>query len=100
MAPTSTYSNIAIVKIDSKEQQIVAYPNPVKRSESLQLSLQNITASKIEIINSLGQVVYSNSAKQTGSIGIPVSSVLAPGQYVVRIVSEDKVHTQKLLIKE
>jgi Secretion system C-terminal sorting domain len=95
-----TYSNIAIVKIDSKEQQIVAYPNPVKRSESLQLSLQNITASKIEIINSLGQVVYSNSAKQTGSIGIPVSSVLAPGQYVVRIVSEDKVHTQKLLIKE
>jgi Regulator of chromosome condensation (RCC1) repeat/Secretion system C-terminal sorting domain len=94
-----SYSNVAIVKVGSKEQLIAVYPNPVKRGESLQLSLQNITANKIEIINVLGQVVYNNTTKQTGSIGISISSELAPGQYVVRIVSDTKADVQKILIQ-
>lgn len=94
-----TYSNVAIVKVGSKEQGVSVYPNPVKKGESLQLSLQNITANKIEIINTMGQVVYSNAAKQTGSFGIPISSSFATGQYTVRIISENKTTTQKLLIQ-
>jgi Secretion system C-terminal sorting domain len=93
-----TYSNVAIVKVGSKEQLIAVYPNPVKIGESLQVSLQNITAGKIEIINATGQVVYSNTAKQTGSISIPIAASLAPGQYVVRVISENKVGVQKILI--
>jgi uncharacterized repeat protein (TIGR03803 family) len=94
-----TYSNVAIIKVGGKEQLIVAYPNPIKRGESLQLSLQNITASKIEIINAAGQVVYSNMSKHTGSIGIPISSSLAQGQYMVRVTSENKTDVQKILIQ-
>lgn len=94
-----TYSNIAIVKIGSKEQSILAYPNPIKRGETMQLTLQNITTTKIEIINAIGQVVYSNTSKQTGSVGLPISSSLTPGQYVLRIVSDNKVDVQKILIQ-
>jgi uncharacterized repeat protein (TIGR03803 family) len=94
-----TYSNVAIVKVGSKEQLIVVYPNPVKRGESLQLTLQNITATKIEIINIVGQVVYSSTAKQTGSFSLPISSSLMPGQYVVRVVSESKIDVKKILIQ-
>jgi hypothetical protein len=94
-----TYSNVAVVKVGSKEQLFSVYPNPVKRGESLQVNLQNITACKIEIINAMGQIVYRNTAKQTGSIGIPISSSLAPGQYVVSLVSDNKVDVQKILIQ-
>jgi len=94
-----TYSNIAIVKVGTREQFVSVYPNPVKRGESLLLSLQNITITKIEIINAIGQVVYSSSAKQTGSFSLPVSSSLMPGQYVIRVISESRVDVQKILIQ-
>jgi hypothetical protein len=92
-----TYSNMAVIKVGSKEQLFSAYPNPVKKGESLQINLQNITAIKIEIINTVGQVVYSNNAKITGSTGLPVS--FASGQYILRVISKDKTLTQKLAIQ-
>jgi hypothetical protein len=60
--------------------------------------LQNITTNKIEIINTLRQVVYNKTAKQTGSIGISISPVLVAGQYFVRIVSDNNVAVKKILI--
>ncbi len=79
-----TYSNVAIVKVGSKEQLASVYPNPVKRGESLQVYLQNIIANNIQIINATGQVVYSNTRNQTGSMGIPVSFSWMPGLYFVK----------------
>lgn len=90
---------VAIVKVGNKEQSILVYPNPIKRGETMQLTLQNITATKIEIINAIGQVVYNNAAKLTGSFALPISSSLTPGQYMLRIVGESKVDVQKILIQ-
>jgi trimeric autotransporter adhesin len=91
------YSVILLVKM-SGEKNIIVYPNPVKRGESLQISLQNISANKIEIINTTGQIVYSNSAKQTGSISIPFPSTMPAGQYVLRIITATEVRLQKIQI--
>jgi hypothetical protein len=91
------YSAIMLVKI-SGDKKITIYPNPVKRGESLQVSLQNLTASKIEIINAVGNIVYSNALKLTGAINIPVSASLAPGQYMIRIISENNVEIKKVQI--
>ena len=90
---------VEIVKVGDKEQSILVYPNPIKRGESLQLSFQNITATKIEILNAVGQVVCSNASKQTGSFSLPISSSLTPGQYVLRVVGESKVDVQKIFIQ-
>ena len=90
---------VEIVKVGDKEQSILVYPNPIKRGESLQLSFQNITATKIEILNAVGQVVCSNASKQTGSFSLPISSSLTPGQYVLRVVGESKIDVQKIFIQ-
>jgi hypothetical protein len=42
--------------------------------------------------------VYSNMAKQNGSISIPISSLLASGEYLIIVISENKVYMQKILI--
>jgi hypothetical protein len=94
-----TYSNIAVVNVGSKEQLFSVYPNPIKKGESLQINLKNITADKIEIINTLGQVVYSKNEKQTGSISIPIVPTLAQGIYVIKVKSGNEVMTEKLIVQ-
>jgi Secretion system C-terminal sorting domain len=94
-----THSNVVILKFGSKEQSVSVYPNPVKKGEILQLSLQNITANKIELINAIGQVVYSNDTKQTGSFNLPILYSLMSGQYVLRVVSKNKVLMKKILLQ-
>ena len=91
------YSVIMLVKI-SEDKKIMVYPNPAKRGESLRVSLQNIIANKIKIINAAGQVVYSNSSKLTGSISIPLPGVLSAGQYILRVICAAEVKLQKIQI--
>jgi Secretion system C-terminal sorting domain len=92
------YSAILLVKI-ADVNKVTVYPNPVKKGATLQLSLQNITASKIEIINAVGQMLYRKTGKLTGSMSIPVSSSWACGQYLLRVISEKKVEIQKILVQ-
>ncbi|MGG9960411.1 LamG-like jellyroll fold domain-containing protein [Ferruginibacter sp. SUN106] len=94
-----SYSNTAVLKVGSKEQLFSVYPNPVKKGESLQLNLQNITADKIEIVNIAGQVVYSNANKQTGSFSLPISFLLPSGYYILKVISDYKIFTQKISIQ-
>jgi hypothetical protein len=91
------YSVVLLVKI-SGDKKITVYPNPAKKGGSLLISLQNITANKIEIINTAGQIVFSNSQKQTGSISIPLPGALPAGQYILRVISERDVQLQKIQI--
>lgn len=78
--------------------QIIAYPSPVTRGEKLQLRLQNTKANKIEMINTDGQVIYNSNTQITGSIDIPISASWAAGQYLLRVVSVNKIYTQKIFI--
>jgi hypothetical protein len=91
------YSLIMLVK-KTGGRGVAIYPNPVKRGESIRINLQSIVTTKVEIINMLAQVVYSNAAKLTGSISIPVSNAIPPGQYMIRIISENKVEVQKIQV--
>lgn len=86
-----TYSNIAIVKMGTKERAISIYPNPVNRGGSLQISLHNQQANRFELINQVGQMVHSQAININGSSSIVLPASLVPGIYTVRILSTDKV---------
>ena len=92
------YSTIVSIKITG-DNKITVYPNPVRGGEALQLNLQNITATKIEILNALGQSLYSKSGRLTGNVQVAVSTAWAAGQYVLRITSENIVVMKKILIR-
>jgi Secretion system C-terminal sorting domain len=91
------YSAILLVRMTGNNS-LTVYPNPVKRGETLQLSMQNNTATRIEILNTAGQVLYSKTGQLTASMGIPVSAAWPAGQYLLRVISENKVETQKILL--
>jgi len=90
------YSNIVVLDTEIKNESLIIYPNPVSRGEMIHINLQNIIAKRIDIINSIGQVVYSKFAA-FGTIRIKTSS-FAEGHYLVRIFDGQKITTQKFMV--
>ena len=88
-----TYSNIVKI-IAVKNKPIIIYPNPAQDY----IMLNNITAnSKVQIINSVGQVVLQRNVVSGGE-KINVSG-LGSGVYVVRVVWESGVWVGKMEVE-
>ncbi|GAB2809495.1 T9SS type A sorting domain-containing protein [Ferruginibacter profundus] len=94
-----TFSDIIFVKTGSSAQEITLYPNPVKQGENIKVSLQNITARKMELTTVAGQVVWSNKNNSTGSFIISLPAALAKGMYMVKIFTDDAVEIRKIMIE-
>jgi hypothetical protein len=87
----------SVVTVRTTNTGISAYPNPVKRGETLQLSLGDTRAGKIEVINVPGQVLYNKEGHLTGTINIPIPASWPAGKYLLRVIS-DKVTIRQILI--
>jgi len=94
---TVTYSMVQFIRFEN-DRAIILFPNPIKRGGVLHLNLQNMAPGTIEIINTAGQLVYSNSSKQTGIVSIPISSSLPAGEYVIRLIGGNSLETQKIQV--
>jgi hypothetical protein len=94
-----TYSNILLLKSGTTQQALTIYPNPVKKGELLQLSLQNIIANATQIVNNAGQVIYSNKNSMTGSVDITLPAVLKSGVYFIKVYTADNVFIRKIIIE-
>ena len=70
------------------------YPNPVKKSLTIETS-EKITL--IMIYNLLGQKVYSLKPKSIFKFDVDVSS-LSNGTYMVKAISDNKLHNFKIII--
>ena len=93
------YSNIVTLNSDQAKGQISIYPNPIKKGEIFQLNLQGAKAQQIDIFNTVGQLVYSRQqGLLQGNVSILSSKQWASGQYLVRIMEDQKVTTIKIMI--
>jgi hypothetical protein len=92
------YSVVLLIN-NSGNNELTVFPNPAKRGGMLQVNLQNSIAAKIEMMNATGQMLYSKQGKLSGTISIPVSSGWPMGQYIIRVISENKVETKKILLQ-
>ena len=83
--------------IFANEEKISAYPNPVRRGESMAITIPN-AAQKIELINAMGQVVYMQTSFESGTVKMPIYNAMATGEYVLRIYYNQTVETQKVVV--
>jgi subtilisin family serine protease len=73
-----------------RHSELKLYPNPA--SDELHIDLPaDIAIDRIEILNDLGQVIYSSVSKQK-SIDV---SLFAPGSYVIQIITSETIHTSR-----
>lgn len=77
-------------------QLVKIFPNPAK--ETLYINMERIDADQAELINAMGQRVWSESLKNTSQIQLNVSSY-EPGVYFFRVVSVEGQFSKKVIIE-
>ncbi len=80
---------------DSFEDQYLIFPNPSNGIFNIQTSYKNSETS-IEIVNILGEIVYSEKFYTNTYIDL---SHKPKGLYMVRLQTENKLHTTKIVFK-
>lgn len=95
--------NVVEIRLEEENTNIycLQYPNPATNMLSIDYQLFNAKYGEINIINALGQTVYSssidaNTMVQTLKIN---TSSWARGAYSIRISSESSVLTKRLLLE-
>lgn len=103
---TVSYSNIVKVSTDNRLPSYSLYPNPLKGTKVVNVSLVNVAAGKytVTITNVLGQKVQEvaiSHAGGNGSNAITVNSAIAAGTYsvTVRDVSGKSVYQSNLSVQ-
>ena len=78
---------------------IVVYPNPARDLLNIDLGAVDTENSFIELHNAIGQVVMSqNGSSAPGSIAQFKTADLTGGLYVVKVLTEGKVYTTRVVI--
>ena len=101
-----SYSNIAKLSTINYQLSISLYPNPLKGSKTLNVSMDNVVAGKyvVSITNVLGQKVSEQTISHEGGSAthaISIHNTLAAGAYSVTIseaASKQVVHQNSLII--
>jgi hypothetical protein len=100
---SKAYSNIVLVKIGSKLQNISVYPNPVE-GKTLNLQLQNMDKGTylIQIFTESGRMVFQSNLNHNGGSGtqsIILPASMSNSNYVLKTSTENGVvFTEKILI--
>jgi len=93
---TTIDTTVGITDNRFDRNQMKVYPNPT--SGQFTIELNKYTEGQIQIYNSLGSLVYSEVIRNDhqGLIDLPPN--LKRGIYIVKLVTDDSISTQKLIL--
>jgi hypothetical protein len=104
-ANTSNKTKQAVIVSTSIYKDLLIYPNPTKDgSFNLEFSIEEDSAVSLEIFNFTGQIIYSrlnqHFNKGNHTMKFAKDNVnLAPGFYVVKMVTNEFVKSRKFLVE-
>lgn len=99
IVPAGSSAREGVKELAMDEISFILYPNPSDGSVMVQFAPNGNTASVVEIYDLKGNLVeWQVDSEQTGQLAINQQHQLAPGIYVVRVQSGDKVQHQKLVV--
>jgi hypothetical protein len=95
---TESYSSVFSASLDSKDVNWMVFPNPSAEQFTLinTVSISNIY--KIEVINTLGQIVEIVEVNNNGdSLSASFGANLPSGKYIIQIVSPDSMERLSII---
>lgn len=96
---TSCLTITGIVQKDETGSTINFYPNPNKGQFKLSISGVNANHSTLDIVNINGQIVHSENLIINGSLSKDISINVEKGVYFVRLINENGVKVEKLIVE-
>ena len=97
---TLTASESSVLSTDNfieEKTELVMFPNPAKSNVSVVLS-NNLTIQKVEVYSILGDKIITQKSENKSKITLDVSN-LSAGIYFVKVKSEDKIRSKKIIIE-
>ncbi len=80
------------------KKDILISPNPSNGSVQIISQEDNISFSKVEVHNYLGEIVYSNAMDLTDKFNLNFPST-AKGLFFVKLFAGDKIYTEKVIVQ-
>ena len=98
-----TYSNIVMVKMNSKISSITVYPNPIK-DRRMSITTENLAKGDydIQIVGLDGKLVHTSSIKHLGGSAtytVNLTNTVASGMYQLVIKGKDYNETQRIIVE-
>jgi len=72
------------------------FPNPNNGQFTIDLTQVADTKNKLEIVNGLGSIIYSNTEINNNLLQVDISSK-AKGIYFIKLYATDKIYYQKII---
>lgn len=91
--------NFGVLNVEEFAKEIKLFPNPVKTLEKIHVSLNdvNTTSMKIEIVSTLGMVIYQHSYN---TVVADIKAPRIPGIYIVKVTEDNgNVYYGKLIVE-
>jgi hypothetical protein len=79
-----------------EDNGVVVYPNPTKESLNVQIS-EDADIEKVELVNHLGQVVYSQTVSGNSKLEIRRENNWVNGMYYLRLNGQQQITTRKII---
>ena len=91
----TVYTNVptSVTDIDAEADQVKVYPNPA--TNELNISSENGNITQVYIADISGRLVKSSSTSAVSNLKLSVAD-LAPGRYMVRVVTEQGQFNRKI----
>ncbi|WP_400193375.1 alpha/beta hydrolase fold domain-containing protein [Hymenobacter sp. B81] len=89
-----------MVEFAASAGQLRAWPNPFSSEVTAEISLENAAVGEVQLLNALGQVVFSRQLllpAGTSPLPLPTLGALPPGTYGLRCVANGKISHLRLL---
>lgn len=94
--PTAT---LDIIDLSDFSSEVKLYPNPTSNNVNIEFETKSAIDTKIEIINTMGQIVYSDVVSANGFNNLEVStSSFESGIYQVKITTDNERITKRLSV--
>ncbi len=97
------YSNIALIKVGSREEKIFVYPNPVKRSSptSVQVSISSGELQGYMLTDIQGRVLdQKTNLHITGSSSVYLPANIPPGTYFLKLQTDISTRSEKIIVHD
>ncbi len=95
--PPSMWASIN-TELPNNETSLQIFPNPNNGNFNIQLKDARQGLVQISVINILGQNVYSTKFENTNMPVLIPCQKLSPGQYMIQVLSEEKMLIKKMIV--
>ena len=95
------YSNIALLKVGTRDERIFVYPNPVNTSAQagIQVSIGNAELQGYVLTDVQGRVIAQRAGMHnSGSTSIFLPAGITAGTYFLKLQTDKNTHTEKIMV--